>query len=218
MKRKLKRYFFIIFFVSVLFGEAIYQYKLYAAQRLPLDGKVVIIDPGHGGWDPGKTGMYGDDEKNINLVIAHNLKFLLEMGGAQAVMTRYEDTATDKNKTADLKKRISLSDATEADIMISIHQNSFTSPRAKGAQVFYYRKSEKGRRLAECIQNAITEKADKENTRTAKENENYYLLKNTSVPSVIVECGFLSNKAEEQKLNSDGYQQLMAWSIYSGVL
>ena len=202
----------------MLFGETVYQYKLYAAQRLPLEGRVVLIDPGHGGWDPGKTGVQGDDEKDINLVIAHNLKFLLEMGGAQAVMTRYEDTATDKNKTADLKKRISLSDATEADIMISIHQNSFTSPMAKGAQVFYYRKSAEGKRLAELIQNAITEKADKENTRTAKENENYYLLKNTSVPAVIVECGFLSNRAEEEKLNSNEYQQMMAWSIYSGVM
>ena len=202
----------------MLFGETVYQYKLYAAQRLPLEGRVVLIDPGHGGWDPGKTGVYGDDEKDINLVIAHNLKFLLEMGGAQAVMTRYEDIATDKNKTADLKKRITLSDNVDADIMISIHQNSFTSPMAKGAQVFYYRKSAEGKRLAELIQNAITEKADKENTRTAKENENYYLLKNTSVPAVIVECGFLSNRAEEEKLNSNEYQQMMAWSIYSGVM
>jgi N-acetylmuramoyl-L-alanine amidase len=101
--------------------------------------------------------------------------------------------------------------------MISIHQNSFPSPSAKGAQVFYYRNSEEGERLAQCIQKAIVEKADNENTRQAKENENYYLLKNTSVPSVIVECGFLSNRAEEAKLNSNEYQQMMAWAIYSGI-
>ena len=153
-----------------------------------------------------------------NDVTQEKLAEYLEKGGAKVILTRSTDEALGSGKKTDMAERKRIINESGGDALISIHQNAFPSAEAKGAQVFYYRKSEKGRRLAECIQNAITEKADKENTRTAKENENYYLLKNTSMPSVIVECGFLSNKAEEQKLNSDGYQQLMAWSIYSGVL
>jgi len=217
VKKRIKRCFVLFLFLSVILGEALYQYRLYASERLPMDGRMVVIDPGHGGWDPGKAGNGGDDEKNINLVISENLKFLLELGGAQVVMTRYDDEALDKSKTEDMKKRKRIIGENDADIMISIHQNSFPSPAVKGAQTFYYKNSEEGKLLAQCIQKALVEKADKENTRQAKENSNYYVLKNTSVPSVIVECGFLSNEEEEAKLNSNEYQQMIAWGIYSGI-
>ena len=147
MKRHFKRYLLAIFVFSVLFGESVYQYKLYAAQKLPLENRVVLIDPGHGGWDPGKTGTTGDDEKNINLVIAETLKFLLDMGGAEAVMTRYGDEASDKRKTADLKKRITLADEADADIMISIHQNSFPSPSQREHRFFITETQRRGKNL-----------------------------------------------------------------------
>jgi len=217
VKRHFKAYLLLTFAIVVLLGEAVYQYKLYASQKLPLEEYTVVIDPGHGGWDPGKAGSLGDDEKNINMEISENLKFLLELGGAHVVMTRYCDEALDKNKTGDMKKRKEIIEEAEADIMISIHQNSFPSPAVKGAQTFYYKDSEEGKKLAECIQKALTEKVDKENKRQVKENENYYVLKKTTVPSAIVECGFLSNPTEEKKLNSEEYRQMMAWGIYVGI-
>lgn len=183
---------------------------------LPVSGKNIIIDPGHGGWDPGKAGSI-TDEKDINLEIALLLRDYLLSGGAEVSLTRENDTALGKTKSEDMKKRTSHAQNGDADIFISIHQNSFPSESARGAQVFYFNGSEKGEALAECIQQRLVTFADKTNKRKAKENGSYYILKNTTAASVIVECGFLSNPTEEKSLNKDEYQKKLAWAIYMGI-
>lgn len=184
---------------------------------LPVSGKIIIIDPGHGGWDPGKAGLNGEDEKEINLKIAERIRDYLEQGGAFVYLTRQDDSALGKTKNEDMKKRIAYSRDENADLFISIHQNAFPSASAKGAQVFYYEKSNDGKAVAECIQNRLVAFADESNTRVAKENNNYYVLKNTDVPAVIIECGFLSNPDEEKRLNSEEYRDRLAWAVYMGI-
>ena len=184
---------------------------------MPVSGKVIILDPGHGGWDPGKAGINGEDEKDINLKIAEDIKDYLEQGGAYVYMTRSEDDALGKTKNEDMKKRISSARRGEADVFISIHQNSFPAANAKGAQVFYHKASEGGKRLAESIQGRLVSFADSENKRTAKENDSYYILRKTDIAAVIIECGFLSNEDEEKKLNTDEYRNRIAWAVYMGI-
>ena len=185
---------------------------------LPLDSKVVILDAGHGGWDPGKTGTIGENEKNINLEIAQKLKQYLEQGGAIVYMTRDTDEALGEKKGEDMKERKRIANESQGDIFVSIHQNAFPKGSAKGAQVFYHKQSEEGKKLAEEIQKSLKKYVDSENTREIKENTNYYILKKTELPSALVECGFLSNTEEEQKLNTEEYQQKVAWAIYVGIM
>ena len=184
---------------------------------LPVENKTVIIDAGHGGFDPGKTGTSGEDEKNINLKISEYLKQYLEQSGATAIITRNSDESLGNTKKADMAERKNIVNNSEGDILISIHQNAFTSEKASGAQVFYYKTSEEGKLLAEYIQTSLSETLDKNNTRIAKANSDYYVLRTTTIPSAIVECGFLSNHNEEKKLNDDSYQQKTAWAIYKGI-
>ena len=183
----------------------------------------IVIDVGHGGKDPGKVGINGALEKDINLQIALRLKKFLEEEDVEVVLTReediglYDENASNK-KVQDMKRRVALIEETDPLLTISIHQNSYHEENVHGAQTFYYTGSEKGKELAEIIQHALLNSADPENTRSAKANDSYYLLKKTSTPIVIVECGFLSNSEEAQKLSSDYYQEKLAWAIHLGVL
>ncbi len=185
---------------------------------LPVENKVVIIDAGHGGFDPGKTGTNGDNEKIINLKIATYLQQYLEQSGAIAIITRDSDEALGDSKKADMAERKKITNESDGDILISIHQNSFTSGNASGAQVFYYKASDEGKKLAEYVQQSLIDTLDKDNNRLAKPNSDYYVLRTTEIPAAIVECGFLSNTDEEAKLNTDDYQQQTAWAIYKGIL
>ncbi len=184
---------------------------------LPVSGKTIILDPGHGGWDPGKAGIYGEDEKDINLKIAERIKDYLEQGGAEVYMTRTDDKALGDTKNEDMKNRISGAKKGETDVFISIHQNSFPSASVKGAQAFYYGGSAGGEALAKCIQQRLVTFADTDNKRVAKENDSYYILKKTDIASVIIECGFLSNPDEESRLNDEGYRDSIAWAVYMGI-
>lgn len=185
--------------------------------------KVVAIDSGHGGIDPGKIGVGGIYEKDINLAISVKLKKLLEQSGITVIMTRSDDNGlyneSDTNKKAsDMKKRCSIINESNADAVVSIHQNSYVSGESRGAQVFYYKQSAEGKKLAGIIQRHIVNEADTTNKRVEKADSTYYLLLHTNVPAVIVECGFLSNPEEAGKLNSDSYQQKIAGSIYNGLM
>ena len=185
--------------------------------------KCVVIDAGHGGDDPGKVGINGAWEKDINLQVAERLKLFLEANDIEVVMTResdeglYDANASSK-KVQDMKRRIELIEETAPVLTVSIHQNSYPEEYVHGAQVFYYTGSQEGRQLAEMIQNQLVEKADPENKRQVKANDSYYLLKKTGVPIVIVECGFLSNSAEAEKLCASEYQERIAWAIHMGIL
>ena len=183
----------------------------------------IVIDPGHGGRDPGKVGVNHSLEKDINLKIAFKLKDLLEENGLTVIMTREEDiglySETDSNKKrADLNQRVELIRSSGADLAISIHQNSFGEEYVKGAQVFYHEQSEKGRKLAELIQEQLKKTIDDDNHRKAKSNISYYMLTKTECPLVIVECGYLSNFVEAGLLLEDEYQEKLAVGIELAVL
>lgn len=184
---------------------------------------VVAIDIGHGGNDPGKVGIDGSLEKDINLQIAKRLKAYLESSDVEVVMTRDDDTglynASDSNKKmADMRKRCEIINEATPDLVISIHQNSYHQEAISGGQVFYYKSSEKGKQLAEIIQKRFDYVLGEDNRRAAKANDNYYLLLHVKQPIVIVECGFLSNWNEAAKLNSEEYQDKLAWTIHMGVM
>ena len=168
-------------------------------------------------------GINGAYEKDINLQIAQRVKMYLEAADVRVVMTRETDTglydsdATSK-KVQDMKRRIALIDETAPAVTVSIHQNSYPEEYVHGAQVFYYNGSILGQQLAEYIQAQMLEKADPANNRKIKANDSYYLLKKTGIPIVIVECGFLSNSEEAEKLCSPEYQDRVAWAIHMGIL
>ena len=182
----------------------------------------IVVDAGHGGDDPGKIGINDALEKDINLQIALKLQKILEQNNIKVVMTRntdaglYSEGATNK-KAEDMQKRCKIIEDSNALFTVSIHQNSYTSPEIQGAQVFYYGQSENGKKLAEILQTALIEQVDPDNHRAAKANESYYLLKKTPTPTVIVECGFLSNPIEAELLLQDDYQDQLVNAIYTGI-
>lgn len=182
----------------------------------------VVIDAGHGGADPGKVGVGGELEKDINLKIAKYLKQFLLLEGVDVVMTRegdgglYDEGASNK-KVQDMKRRLEIIESAAPELVVSIHQNSYHEEYVKGAQVFYYSTSAKSKELAELMQEQLR-KLDTENKRQAKDNNTYFLLKKTAYPIVIVECGFLSNREEAGELSTEYYQEKMAWNIYMGIM
>lgn len=184
--------------------------------------KTIIIDAGHGGVDGGAVGKGGTLEKDINLLIATKLKYYIEENGDTCVMIReidedlYGSYGSGKSKKQqDLKKRKDLIQEYNADLFISIHLNSF--PNSKGAQVFYQKGDADGGLLAKSIQEELIKNVDQSNKRVEKDSTQYYILKNNSIPSVIVECGFLSNPGEEQLLIDDKYQNKLAVGIFYGI-
>ena len=183
----------------------------------------VVIDAGHGGIDPGKVGINDALEKDINLSIALKLKKYLEQQDIRVVMTRetdmglYEESDSNK-KVRDMKNRLAIMEEIKPELVISIHQNSYPEESVSGMQVFYYETSTEGKRLAEIMQQTMIVSLKPQKERTAKANDTYYLLKKTSAPIVIVECGFLSNRAEAELLVSSDYQEKMAQGIAQGMV
>ncbi len=196
-----------------------------AAESVEVKGEkpCVVLDAGHGGIDPGKVGINNEDEKDINLQITLLVKKYLEANDIRVVLTRegdegLYDSDVENKKVQDMKRRIELIEETDPAVTVSIHQNSYPEEYVHGAQVFYYETSAQGKLLAEMIQKQLVEKLDPENKRQVKANDSYYLLKKTKVPIVIVECGFLSNQKEAEKLCSPEYQERVAWAICMGIL
>lgn len=183
----------------------------------------IVIDAGHGGDDPGKIGINDAKEKDINLSIALKLKKLLEKENIEVVLTRkdknglYSMGASNK-KVEDMRKRCDIITEAMPVFTVSIHQNSYTEEYVKGAQVFYFGQSAEGKELAETLQESLRTHLDEENNRVAKANESYYLLKKTPTPTVIVECGFLSNTEEANLLITEEYQDKVAEAIRDGIL
>ncbi len=187
------------------------------------DKPIVIIDSGHGGNDPGKIGVNGALEKDINLQIAKRLKHYLEASGVQVIMTRKDDvglySASDRHKKmADMRGRCQLINEAAPVLAVSIHQNSYHEESVTGGQVFYYKNSENGKRLAEILQKRFDFVLGSQNKRKAKANDSYYLLLHVKQPIVIVECGFLSNSQEAARLISEDYQDRLAWTLHMGIM
>lgn len=184
---------------------------------------VIVLDAGHGGYDPGKVGVNGALEKDINLSIVKKLQNLLEEKGFTVYLTREKDallapaTSTSKKKD-DMIARIEMITELNPFFTISIHQNSFTDPASSGPQVFYYETSEESATMAQVIQDVLNTQLEPVKKRSPQSNTNYYLLTRTPTPTVIVECGFLSNPTEADLLTQDEYQSRVANSIFLGIL
>ena len=161
--------------------------------------RIVVLDAGHGGTDSGKVGINGVKEKDINLTITNSVKKILEKENIQVIMTRETDEQLAQSKVEDLKYRVKIMNEASPVLAVSIHQNSYHEENVFGAQVFYYQTSTEGEKAAGIIQDAL-QKVNPDNTKKIKANNTYYILKKTEVPTVIVECGFLSNYKEAQKL------------------
>lgn len=214
---------FILLVMGIVFFTQPVKETVGNAMQQEQEGLCVVIDAGHGGDDPGKIGINGAKEKDVNLSIARRVKDYLEKEDIRVVMTRetedglYDADASHK-KVQDMKRRIAIIEETAPDLTVSIHQNSYPEEYVHGAQVFYYEGSVEGQELADKIQKRLIEGADPENKRQIKANSSYYLLKKTKIPIVIVECGFLSNRTEADALCSDEYQDRIAWEITLGIL
>lgn len=186
-------------------------------ETFKLSNKVdVIVDAGHGGADAGKTGVNGEKEKEINLQISDKIKKLLLDQGISVRMTREGDDRLADSQREDLQARVDIINS-GARLAVSVHQNSYHDPAVWGAQVFYYTDSEHGRSAAGMIQEELN-KLSPDHKKKIRANNTYYILKNTDIPTVIVECGFLSNHTEAGKLSDDAYQSAVAEAVVRGVL
>lgn len=189
----------------------------------PLQTGVVLIDPGHGGFDGGAVAEDGTTEKHLNLAIAQCLRDMLYICGVSVEMTRQTDIGLESSfadsirekKSSDMQQRLSMYE--EAGLVISIHQNHFSIPKYSGTQVFYSPNHPDSAALAETIRQSVIKYIQPQNTRELKQaTDGIYLLYHTDTPTVLVECGFLSNPEEREKLKMPAYQQQMAFSILAG--
>ena len=195
--------------------------ELVNSDTIEIEERTVILDAGHGGSDPGTVGINNALEKEINLEISKKVKALLEAKEIKVIMTRENDEmlceeTADNKKREDMKRRTEMINEIRPFLVVSIHQNSFSDASVSGAQVFYYSGSEESEKMAVLMQNALRE-VDEQNQREAKANDSYYLLKKTKVPTLIVECGFLSNPEEAEKLVTDEYQDAISNAIVKGI-
>lgn len=186
----------------------------------------IIIDAGHGSPDGGTSANDGTLEKDINLQIAHKLNNILQSMGYQTVMTRSDDNSIHddsantirQKKVSDLKNRLDIINNTDNAIFVSIHQNHYSDPDYSGAQVFYSKNNPHSKELAESIRYPIISYLQTDNSREIKKSgSEIYLLNNAQIPAVMVECGFLSNSSETEKLKDNDYQQRLSFSIAVGI-
>lgn len=185
--------------------------------------RVVVIDPGHGGIDPGAVGHKGLVEKQVNLAIASKLQQYIAGAGGMVVMTRTTDKDLSagrggsfiERKRQDLAARVKIATGAHADLYLAIHCNAETNPRWRGAQTFYSKGSNDSRLLAQHIQHQI--KVQLKNTHRVAKPGSYFVTDRTPMKAVLVEVGFLSNYDEEQLLNDPEYQSRIAYAIFSGM-
>lgn len=227
--RKLITIILVVFLglTSVLYANIKFSTSTVKNKANTNDGKekIILVDPGHGGIDGGAVSKSGIMEKDINLKIGLKLRDKLLSEGYKVIMTReedkglYEDTGRiRKKKIEDLNNRCKIKEESNCDMFISIHLNAFPESKYYGAQVWYSRNKD-SQRLAKIIQQNLKSDLDSNNNRNEKSAlDSYKVLRiNDNMPSVLVECGFLSNPFEEQKLNSDEYQSKIAECIVKSI-
>lgn len=215
-------FLFILVSIFIFFKE----YNKAEPIYLPITNKVIGIDPGHGGVDPGAVSKNGIKEDDINLKIALKLKRFIEHSGGIAIMTRDTDKGLYSSeaktlrqmKSEDLKKRKEIIENSNCEMFVTIHLNSFTRSKYYGAQTFYNEEFEESKKLAYIIQDELKNILDKDNYRQPTHRDDVYLLKDMKIPSVLIEAGFLSNPEEENLLDTTEYQEKIAWSIYAGIM
>ena len=225
-KKKIRLTILIVF--VLVFGLALFNDKKESVPTvsLPVSGKTIVIDAGHGKPDEGAQSSSGTTEAETNLRIALKLQNLLEHSGSSVILTRSDENAIydldaktlKEKKISDIHNRVKIGNESSADIFVSIHLNKIPQQQYDGWQTFYNAESAEGQKLAVSIQNNLNNAIQKENNRIAKSIENVYIIKHVEIPITIVECGFLSNPEEEKKLLEDEYQNRLAWGIYNGII
>lgn len=171
----------------------------------------------------GAVSAEGVPEADINLIIIQKLQELLEASNCEIILTRSDengiyDADANNKKTSDLKNRVELVNASGSEILVSVHLNKISSEKWNGWQTFYQKDNECSKALASQIQNNLNYSIDRENKRTILPLSNIYLMDNSKIPAVTVECGFLSNPEEAKLLQTDEYQNHIAWGIYAGIM
>lgn len=192
----------------------------------PISGHTIILDAGHGDPDGGAVGTDGSIESDINLNIVLKLQKLFESSNCTVILTRsdkngiYETTAETirEKKVSDMKNRVDIANNSNAELFLSIHMNKLDQSQYDGWQTFFKNDDETSKEIAQNVQISLNNFLKKENNRTIKSISGIYLTKNVSIPLIIVECGFLSNPEENKLLQTDNYQNELAWSIYIGIM
>lgn len=190
----------------------------------PLSGYTIVIDPGHGGDDPGTVGCRGTLEKDIDLAVSRRLAAMMRQAGAKVLMTRENDRSLadadvsdlHRAKIQDLSRRVELANRQGAHVLISVHMNHFSDPSEYGAQAFYQSGAEESKKLAGLIQ-AELNRLLIDSGRQALGGD-FYICRHARMPAVIVEAGFLSHPEEERKLCEPSYQEKAARAIFHGLL
>lgn len=209
-----QRYMILFFIAAMMTALLLLPQAALPAMRTPKG--TVVIDAGHGGFDAGATGRTtGVCEDEINLCVAKKLQALFEKNGYVVVMTREDEDAVGDTKDEDMARRAEIITSANADIVISIHMNKFPDTSVSGPQVFFYKDSAEGEKLAKLIQQELISALDPPKERV-EHPEDYFLLHCAKCPSVIVECGFISNAREEALLQDEAYQEECARAIYLG--
>ncbi|MBQ7740738.1 MAG: N-acetylmuramoyl-L-alanine amidase [Eubacterium sp.] len=209
---------FIVLLLTVNFQNRIintFDNKVYSKNT-------VVIDAGHGGKDAGTIGVDGTLEKDINLGISLKLYDFLMISGIDTKLIRSTDTeyypkGSELGKS-DLYNRLDFVNSIEKSVLVSIHQNHYVTPEAKGAQIWYSTNNAKSKIIADNILSSINRNLQPDNTRVNKESgSDYYILYRGTVPSVMVECGFMSNPEENSNLKDIEYQKKLAFSVLEGI-
>lgn len=222
---RLEWFITLVLLLGIAYGSYTFSKKIsikpVESEQVRVQEIEVVLDAGHGGVDPGKIGLGNILEKDINLEITYKIKTYLEEEGIRVFLTRETDERVDAygepySKSEDMRTRVEMINEWRPNIVVSIHQNSYPSEEIRGAQVFYYTHSEKGREMAMIMQEEIRA-IDVTNKRQIKADDTYYMLKYTEVPTIIVECGFLTNPDEAKKLADDIYQEKIAKAVTEGI-
>ena len=188
-----------------------------------IDDEMVLIDPGHGGFDGGAVASDGTLEKHLNLAIARHLKDMLYICGVYVEMSRTTDSGVEEDpsapirvkKVSDMRRRLAMYD--KASLVLSIHQNQFSRPQYSGTQLFYSVNHTDSLPLAQSIHDSVVNALQPDNTREIKKaTDGIFLLHHTRAPAVLIECGFLSNPDERERLKSPAYQQYLAFAVVAG--
>jgi len=193
---------------------------------LPVTGKTIVLDAGHGSPDEGAESPNGVTEASINLVITKKVQTLLEQSGCNVVLTRSDENGIydlgsntiREKKVSDIKNRVKIGNESSADAFVSIHLNKIPQSQYYGWQAFFKVNNERSEELAKSLQEELNASIQKENKREALKITGKYIIEHVEIPIAIVECGFLSNPEESYLLQQDEYQSKIAWGIYNGIM
>lgn len=221
--KKYRKEIAVTIVLCLLLGAVAYRVVETSNSLLPTlngkNGRVILIDPGHGGSDPGAVSARGTKESALNMRIAMFLAEYLMSYGYEIRLTRgYKGDALgmDEGLSSNERKRIFLE--TDHTLAVSIHMNKYSDESVKGAETFYYSQSEESRALAELVQSSLVAELDPTNKRQIKGSSDLYVLKTGRAPAVLVECGYISNPTEEMKLLTTEYQRKVAFAICCGIM